>query len=285
MQQRILGKTGRSLSIVGFGGIAVMNETPENAGRLVAEAIERGVNYFDVAPSYGNAEERLGPALAPYRGDVFLACKTGCRDREGAWEELHASLRTLQTDHFDLYQFHGITRMEEVEQILAPGGAMEAFLAAREAGLIRHIGFSAHSEEAAITLLERFPFDTILFPLNWVCWHQGRFGQRVVEKAQALGAGILALKTLAKGPWREGEERRWPKCWYHPIEDTEEALPAARFTFSLPVTAAPSPGHAELFRLFCNVSERFSALSEEEAEIVARRTEGMVPIFQNEAEI
>ena len=280
MQQRILGKTGRSLSIVGFGGIVVMNEEPEVAARLVADAVARGVNYFDVAPSYGNAEERLGPALAPYRDGVFLTCKTTCRDRAGVEEQLHASLRTLQTDHVDLYQLHGVMRMEEVEQILGPGGAMEAFLAAREAGLIQHIGFSAHNEEAALALLERFPFDTILFPLNWVCWHQGHFGPRVLAKASELGTGILALKTLAKRPWQDGEERIWPKCWYRPIDDPEEALQAARFTLSLPVTACVCPGHAELFRLLCAAAEQFTPLTPEEAAIVAARSEGLTPLFK-----
>ena len=281
MQQRILGKTGHSLSIVGFGGIVVMNEEPEVASRLVAEAIARGVNYFDVAPGYGNAEERLGPALAPYREQVFLACKTGCRDRAGAEEQLHASLRKLQTDHVDLYQFHGVTRMEEVEQILAPDGAMEAFLNARDAGLIHHIGFSAHSEEAALALLERFPFDSILFPFNWICWHQGHFAQRVLEKATALGIGILALKTLANHPWREGETRTWPKCWYCPTNDPDEALLATRFTLSLPVTACVCPGHAELFHLICDTAERFTPLTAEEEAMIARRSEGMTPIFHS----
>ncbi len=279
MQQRILGKTGHTLSIVGFGGIVVANEEPEAAAQLVAEAVTRGVNYFDVAPTYGNAEERLGPALAPYRAQVFLACKTGCRDRAGAEQQLHASLGKLQTDHVDLYQFHGVTRLEEVEEILAPGGAMEAFLAARDTGLIHHIGFSAHSEEAALALLERFPFDTVLFPLNWICWHQGRFGPRVLARATELGTGILALKTLAKRPWHEGEERVWSKCWYRPIDDPEEALPAARFTLSLPITACVCPGHVELFRLLCTAAERFSPLTSQEAEMLAGRSEGLTPLF------
>nr|MBC8191083.1 aldo/keto reductase [FCB group bacterium] len=120
MEKRKLGKTDEYLSIVGFGGIVLTDEEPENAKQIVATAVEeRGINYFDVAPSYGNAEERLGPALEPYRDSVFLACKTGKRDAKGAEEELHQSLKYLRTDHFDLYQFHGVSSMEDVEKIMA----------------------------------------------------------------------------------------------------------------------------------------------------------------------
>ena len=104
------------------------------ADQYVGEAIDRGINYFDVAPSYGNAEQMLGPALAPYRDGVFLACKTGRRDAAGAQEELENSLRLMQTDHFDLYQLHAITSDEDVQQAFGPGGAMETFLKARDAG-------------------------------------------------------------------------------------------------------------------------------------------------------
>src|SRR5213593_2445021 len=124
MERRPLGETGEELSIIGFGGIVVMNVEPGEASRLVAEAVDRGVNYFDVAPSYGNAEERLVPALAPHRDRVFLACKTGKRDKAEAAHELRESLRRMQTDPFDLYQLHALTTMEEMEQALGPGGAM-----------------------------------------------------------------------------------------------------------------------------------------------------------------
>lgn len=116
MQQRQLGSTGRALSIIGFGGIVVTNATTEEAAERVGTAIDGGVNYFDVAPSYGNAEEMLGPALAPYRDGVFLACKTGKRDKEGANTELRQSLNRLRTDHLDLYQLHALSKPEDIEQ-------------------------------------------------------------------------------------------------------------------------------------------------------------------------
>lgn len=279
MEKRPLGKTGVTLSVVGFGGIIVMNESIANARRLVAEAVSRGINYFDVAPSYGNAEERLGPALEPYRKSVFLACKTGERSRKKAWLELHGSLRRLRTDYVDLYQFHGVTTLKEVDQIMEKGGAMEAFLEARKRGLIGHIGFSAHSEEAALALLDRFAFDSVLFPFNWVCWHQGHFGSQVLAKAQKKGVGILALKALAKRKWEENEERKWQKCWYAPVDNYDEARLALRFTLSKPITAAVSPGHIELLRWACDTADEFKSLSQEEATQLARLSEGLDPIF------
>ena len=279
MEKRGLGKTGESLSMVGFGGVVVMNEEPSFASRVVAQAVERGINYFDVAPTYGNAEERLGPALEPYRKDVFLACKTEKRTAEEASEALHRSLELLRTDHLDLYQLHAVTKMEEVEQILGPGGALETFVKAREQGLVRYLGFSAHSEEAALELMDRFEFDTILFPFNWVCWHQGKFGPQVLDRAQEKGLGILALKALAKRRWKEDEERHWPKCWYAPVDTYEEAALGLRFTLSMPITAAVSSGHAELMWWACDTADQFEPLSDEEAALVAERSQGLDPIF------
>ncbi|MGE5200411.1 MAG: aldo/keto reductase, partial [Rhodospirillaceae bacterium] len=153
LERRALGRTGERLSIIGFGGIVVMNATTQEASSRVAEAIDAGVNYFDVAPSYGNAEEMLGPALEPYRKNVFLACKTTERGREGSQRELDQSLRRMRTDHFDLYQLHAVTTKDDVEKIFAPGGALETFVAARKAGTVRFLGFSAHSVEAASSLI------------------------------------------------------------------------------------------------------------------------------------
>jgi aryl-alcohol dehydrogenase-like predicted oxidoreductase len=126
LERRSLGRTGEKLSIVGFGGVVVTDTTAQTASRHVGAAIDAGVNYFDVAPSYGNAEDMLGPALEPYRKGVFLACKTQARTRDAAARELESSLRKLRTDHFDLYQHHAVTKVADVETILGPGGAMSA---------------------------------------------------------------------------------------------------------------------------------------------------------------
>jgi hypothetical protein len=127
--------------------------------------------------------------------------------------------------------------------------------------------------------MDRFAFDTILFPFNWVCWNEGKFGAPVLEKAQAKGMGILALKTMAKRRWKEDEERRWTKTWYSPVDTYEEAQMAVRFTFSRPITAGPSPGHAELLWWMCDAAEQFTPLTPAEEAELAQRAKGLEPIF------
>ena len=281
METRQLGKTGESLSVVGFGAIVFVQEGPEFARESVARAVDSGVNYFDMGPAYGRgeAEERGGPAIEPYRDRIFLAEKTGKHTKDEAAAELRQSLERMRTDHFDLYQFHGVTDMEEVETIVGPGGALEAFVEAKEQGLVRFLGFSAHTEEAALALMDHYEFDSILFPLNYVTWYQGHFGPAVVEKAQEKGAGILALKALAKMPWPDGKKEKWTKAWYSPVDTYEEARAALRWTLSRPVTACVSPSHAELLWWMIDAERDFDQMPEQDEEAVVRSTEGVTPIF------
>ena len=280
LERRSLGRTGQMLSIIGFGGIVVKDATPDEARQRVREAIEAGVNYFDVAPTYGDAEEKLGPALAPYRREVFLACKTTQRRAAEATAELDRSLKRLQTDHVDLYQFHAVTTTEDVETIFGPGGAMEAFAAARQAGKVRFLGFSAHSVEAALAMLDRFRFDSILFPFSFATWHAGNFGPQVLAKAKEQGVGILALKAMARGPWRENAPRTHSKCWYEPLSEPAEAKLGLRFALSHPVTAAVPPGDENLFRLALSLARDLPALTDAEAEALKERALKGEPIFR-----
>lgn len=279
MERRPFGTTGEKVSVIGCGGIICMNEEPAAAKRLVSQAVDRGISYFDVAPSYGNSEERLGPALAPYRTKVFLACKTGKRTAAEAETELANSLALLKTDHVDLYQHHAVTTLEEVETIMGPGGAMETFVKAREKGMARFLGFSAHTEEAALALMGCFAFDSVLFPFNWACWLKSGFGEKVLAKAEKKGMARLALKTLAKRRWAEGEEKAWAKCWYKPVDTYEEAVQAVRFTLSKPVTAAISPGHAQLLWWMCDAVEHVRPLSAREEEALADEVRALEAIF------
>ncbi len=283
--RRELGKTGEKLSIIGLGGIVVMGMAQKEADRTVRDAIARGVNYFDVAPSYGNgeAEEKLGPALKGLREKVFLACKTANRDRDGAAKELEQSLKRLGTDHFDLYQLHAITTAEDVDKALAPGGAIETFEKARKDGKVRFLGFSAHSVEAALSAMERFRFDTILFPFNFVCFTQGDFGPQVLKAALDCGMGCLAMKAMAANPWPADAERTHPKCWYQPVTDPAIAELALRFTLSEKITAAIPPGDERLFRVALAAAQKFKPLSRQERERLVAKAKDMTPIFRHGA--
>jgi aryl-alcohol dehydrogenase-like predicted oxidoreductase len=280
MQRRPYGNTGEELSIIAMGGIVVMGVEQSKADRTVREAFDRGVNYFDVAPTYGDAEERLGPALSGLRDRVFLACKTEKRTKDEADAALRESLRKLRTDHFDLYQLHALTSVDEVETCFGPGGAMETFVAAREAGLVRFLGFSAHSAEAALAALDRFAFDSVLFPFNYTAYLQAGFGPQVLEAAQRAGAARLALKAMARRNWPEGADRNaYKNCWYEPFTDPAEAELALRWALSLSITAAIPPGDPAMFRMALDFAERFTPLTDEERALVESRAALDRPLF------
>ncbi|HTZ89875.1 MAG TPA: aldo/keto reductase [Alloacidobacterium sp.] len=278
--RRPLGKTGEHLSIIGFGGIVVMNEDTPQANNIVAEAVDRGINYFDVAPSYGDAQERLGPALAPYRKNCFLACKTEGRMKDDSRKQLEESLRLLKTDHVDLYQFHALTKMTDLDKVLGPGGAMETMEAAKKEGKIRYIGFSVHSQETAVAAINRYNFDTVLFPLNFVLFSQANFGPQILQHAQEKGMGILALKSMAKTVWPAGEKTHpEPKCWYQPAAFPDEASLGLRWTLGHPITAALPPGDEKYFRLAMDVAQNYKPLELHEEQALIARATGVEPIF------
>jgi predicted aldo/keto reductase-like oxidoreductase len=281
IEKRSLGRTGEMLSMIGFGGIIVMNATPSEASEAVKMAIDAGINYFDVAPSYGDAELKLGPALEPYRKNVFLACKTTQRSKSEAAAELEKSLKNLRTDHVDLYQFHAVTTLEDVDKIFAAGGAMEAYQEAKKAGKIRFIGFSAHSVEAALAMMDRYDFDTILYPVNYVTWYAGNFGAQVLERAKQKNMGILALKAMAKGPWpKDADKTKYPKCWYEPLTTADDIRMGLRFTLSHPITAALTPGDYGLFKIALSLSDNLKPLKEKEIQEI--KTKGLAenPLFK-----
>jgi aryl-alcohol dehydrogenase-like predicted oxidoreductase len=274
------------LSIIGFGGIVVDGAEQQHANRVVAEAFEKGVNYFDVSPTYGDAELKLGPALKPYRKEVFLACKTGQRRREGASEELNESLKRLHTDYLDLYQLHAITDVEDdVDAVFAKGGAMEVLLEAKRQGRIRYLGFSAHSEQAALAAMDRYDFDSVLLPINFATFYKGNFGSKVIAAARSKGMAILALKSLARQQWPEGDssQKEYPKCWYQPLTERQDARLALYFTLSQPITAAIPPGEESLFRMALDLAMNFKPISRHDLEKAKQMAESLDPIFRAEA--
>ncbi|MDR1262251.1 MAG: aldo/keto reductase [Oscillospiraceae bacterium] len=240
--KRTLGKTGLEISAVTFGGIINTDETPEDAKRFVESAIDRGVNYFDVAPTYGNAQERLGPALEPFRKHVFLACKTMERTKDGAKKLMLESLKLLRTDHFDVYQMHAMSTQDDYDAAFGPDGAIETLVWAKREGLIRNIGFSTHNEDLAMMCLDAFPFDTVLFPFQFSLGYTIGWGERVAERSKADGYGLLAMKTLIHRAWLNGETRGpYPKSWCKPFflgDAQQEALAVAAMKRAINMGAA-----------------------------------------------
>jgi predicted aldo/keto reductase-like oxidoreductase len=280
LPRRPYGKTGIQLSIIGFGGLAVDSVPQDQADRLVAEVIERGVNYFDVAPT--DAQEHLGPALRPYRKNVFLACKTTERMADRAAAELARSLQLLQTDYLDLYQLHGLNDMaKDVDTAFAKGGVMELIAQAKKSGQVRHVGVSAHTTAAAIAALDRYPFDSVMFPVNFASWLSGGFGPEISAAAIARGAARIALKAMARQRWASDDraKRDHPKCWYQPLTDPDEAALCLRWTLDQDVTAAITPGEEPLIRLAIEVAQNYQPLSPHEQQCVRQLSETVKPIF------
>ena len=298
MQYCQLGRTGYEVSRVVYGGIVSAEryggtvlpvDGQKASDEDVAWAVERGINYFDVAPSYGNAEERLGHSLLPYRKRVYLACKTQLRTRREAEAEMRKSLSLLHTDYFDVYQMHCLASMEDLEQAFGPGGVMELLRDMKEKGTARKIGFTAHSEAVALRALEMYDFDTVLFPFNWHMHMACGMGGELARAAKAAGVGLLGMKALIERAWTD-EERyasRYPKSWCKPLDLDDggaDALAAMRYALSLGVDTLVPPGNSEHFR-FCaeHIGQAVETpLSEEEKARLERRLEQVRehPFFQ-----
>lgn len=265
LPRRSLGRTGQKLSVVGFPGLSLIHCEQEQCNTAVRAAFDRGLNYYDVAPAYGDGqcETRLGIALQGLdRSKYFLGCKTKKRDQDGCRQQLENSLKQLKTDHFDLYQLHHLVRPAEVKQALGPGGAMETILKAKEEGKIKYIGFSAHTTKAALEAMRGFKFDTVMFPINFVEYYNRGFGKEVLALAQEQGTAVLAIKPLSWGTWPSNTKktREW---WYRSVEEPGDIELAMRFTLSQKgVVAGIPPSFVDLLDRTIDAAKKFQPLDD-----------------------
>ncbi len=273
--KREIGKTGINVPVVGFPGLALVNYDQEVCNEELHRAIELGWNYLDVAPAYGDAEIRMGIALQGIeRSRYFLACKTKKRDKEGAREELERSLERLKTDHFDLYQMHHFRTVEEVNQALGTGGAIETFLQAKAEGKIGMIGFSSHTTKSALAALQGFSFQTAMFPINFLEYYKFGFGNEVVEMAEKQGTSVFAMKTICGGLW-PADMKKTREWWYRPLEDQEEIDLAVRFSLAQKAVASVVPtSFLDLYHKTVQAAQAYRPLTEEDSkklEIMAEK--------------
>ncbi len=284
LPRRVLGRTGQKVSVVGFPGLALARNDQKRCTEGLHAALDRGVNYFDVAPRYGDAQEKMGVGLQGLdRSRYFLACKTNKRDKAGARKELEQSLTLLKTDHLDLYQLHHLRRPEEVKQALGPGGAIETFVKAKEEGKVRWLGFSAHTTAGAIEALRGFSFDTVMFPISFAEYFLWGFGKEVLEFAAKQGAAVVAIKAMCRGAWPKDvkQARKW---WYRPVEDPGEVELAWRFTLSQPgVVAGIPPAFLELLDKAIEAAKGYRPITEPETDTLRRIAKSCESIFQKEA--
>ncbi len=285
LPRRILGRTGQKLSVVGFPGLSLVHYEQEKCTRALHDAFDRGLNYYDVAPAYGNGqcETKMGIGLQGLdRSKYFLACKTKKRDKEGCREQLENSLKLLKTDHFDLYQLHHLVRPAEVEQALGPGGAMETILKAKEEGKIRWVGFSAHTTKAALKALDGFSFDTVMFPINFVEYYTRDFGKAVLARANQKGAAVLAIKTLSWGTW-PAEMKKTRDWWYRSVEEQKDVDLALRFTLSQRgVVAGIPPSFVDLLDRTIEAAKSFTPVDDAAIEQLKQMAANRESIFLRE---
>jgi len=280
MEKRRLGKTEQMSSIIAFGGAALWQISQADADAVIELATEHGVNHFDVSPTYGQAEMRLGPWMEKHHKEIFLACKTIERSKTKAWESIKRSLETLRVDYFDLYQFHGVDDLETLNVILSSGGALEAVLEAKEQGLVRHIGITGHRPFVYVEALNRFDFDTVLFPLNRVlAAHRNDFNDfaPLLEIAQRKDVGTIAIKAIAKRPWEAA--MRMYQTWYEPFDEQTEIDESLWYTLSQGITTAVMPAEPRLLTMVIDAAERFRALDTGEQEEAVAQVRQYRPIF------
>jgi aryl-alcohol dehydrogenase-like predicted oxidoreductase len=249
---RRLGRLGHQSSVLIYGAAALSDVTQDVADTSVQEALDGGINHFDVAASYGDAELRLGPWMPQIRDRIFLATKTGQRDRESAWREINASLERLRTDNVDLLQLHAIGDLGELDLATGPGGALEAAVRAVDEGLVGAVGVTGHGSEAAATHLEalrRYPFATVLTPLNPVLWRDETYRaayDALVDETRRQDAGLMTIKTVSRRNWPKDTDQSYA-TWYEPYDDQASITAAVSWVLAHEeVTGIPTAGDVRL---------------------------------------
>ncbi len=284
METRIFGRTGAKVSIITLGGCGPGYVDQEEADKAVKLAIDSGVTMIDVAPTYGEAEKRLSPWIQKHRKHFFLAEKTLKRKAKGALRELNQSLDRLGTDYFDLYQFHAVSSMEDLNAIFGENGAMQTFREAKQMGIIKHIGITGHSDvrvlKKAIELSD--DFDTLLLPVYigaLVNPDPVNDFRDVLKVAQEKNIGVTAIKSICKGRWSKGPIY---KTWYEPLNTQELIDQAVWFTLSQKgVTTYSLPCDIRLWPQIFDAVKRFKPLDNNEIEhiIINAEMNGYKPLF------
>jgi aryl-alcohol dehydrogenase-like predicted oxidoreductase len=264
------GRTGHQSTRVIFGGAALSRVSQDVADRTLDVLLEHGVNHIDVAASYGDAELRVAPWLKRYPDRFFLATKTGQRRANEAREELKRSLDRLGVDHVDLWQFHNLSDPIEWDTALSPGGVIDAAIEAREQGLIRFIGVTGHGAQIAAThrrSLQRFDFDSVLLPYNFVTlqsdyYRQNFFGLK--KTCEERNTAVQTIKSLAYRPWM-GRERT-TSTWYEPLTEPQAMETALHWALGEPGIFVISSGDVNLLPRILDAAERFDDRAERPSE-------------------
>lgn len=270
MEKRRLGRLGHESTVLIYGAASLAEVTQDVADASIQEALDAGINHFDTAASYGEAELRLGPWMPRIRDQIFLATKTGERERDAAWEQINKSLERLQTDHVDLIQLHAVGDLDELDKVTGKGGALEAAVRARDEGLVGAVGITGHGHSAPSThreALRRFPFATVLTPLNYTLARDPAYRADFDELAAEIGrvdAGLMVIKSAARRNWPTDE--RPYSTWYEPFDEQELITAAVTWVLShTSVTGIATAGEVRLLRMLIQAERDRAGLTVEQA--------------------
>lgn len=283
IEKQPFGRTGHMSTRTLFGAAALWQAVQAEADRTLEVLLEYGVNHIDTAATYGDSELRIGPWMERHRQHFFLATKTEQRTYQGAWAELRRSLERLRVDVVDLWQMHMLVNPEEWEVAMGPGGALEAFVEAREQGLVRFLGVTGHGLTIAAMhrrSLERFDFDSVLLPYNCLLMQNPQYAadvEALLAMCQERNVAVQTIKSVARRLW--GSKPQTRNTWYEPLEDQADVDLAVHWALGRPSIFLNTVGDINLLPKVLDAASRFQAAPSEEAmEEVVTKLE-MAPIF------
>ena len=280
------GRSGHLSTRTLFGAASLSNVTQDEADRTLEVLLQYGVNHIDVAASYGDAELRIAPWLARYRSQFYVATKTDGRTEQEAKDDLHRSLERMGIDYVDLWQLHNLVDPIEWDVALSPGGALDAAIEAKKQGLVRAIGVTGHGLQIAAThrrSLERFDFDTVLLPYNYVTMQIPYYAENfnaLLSTCQQRNVAVQTIKSIAYKPWMGRTHTR--SVWYEPLEDQQDIDMAVHWVLKQPGIFLNTVGDIHLLPRVLDAANRFQAdapgPTDEQMRALVMRL-GMEPLF------
>jgi aryl-alcohol dehydrogenase-like predicted oxidoreductase len=283
IERRVFGPTGHLSTATLFGAAALSRVTQAEAERTLDLLLEYGVNHIDTANSYGEAEKRIGPWLARHRQEFFLATKTGERTYPRAREHLARSLDLLHTDHIDLWQMHNLVDPHEWEMAMGPGGVLEAFIEAKEQGLVRFLGVTGHGVTIADMhrrSLERYDFDAVLLPYNFVMMQNPQYAadfEALMALCRQKQVAVQTIKSICRRGW--GDHPHTRATWYEPFEDQAEIDMAVHWVLSRPGIFLNTVGDIHVLPKVLDAASRFGGAPQTSAMEQQMVRQAVEPLF------
>jgi aryl-alcohol dehydrogenase-like predicted oxidoreductase len=278
------GRTGHTSTRIIFGAYALSKATQAEADRILYMLLECGVNHIDTAPMYGNAEKCIGSWMEQHRDDFFLATKSRKRTYKGAKKDLQCSLTRLRVDYIDLWQLHGLTNPLGWEKAMGPEGALEVFIEARDKGLVRFLGVTGHGNKAPAMhkrSLERFDFDTVLLPYNYLLMHNPRYAadfNELVKLCHKRNVAVQTIKSIARRPWGS-RSKTYNTYFYEPLETQETIDKSVYWSLGFQDSFLITAGDMQLLPKMLDAAKRFEKRPSDTEMTAIVDKFGIQPIF------